>query len=88
MTVNWGNVIAVVCLALFLLICAYLYMTILNEKTRSKSSRTTFAGSFVINHTDPMKDLVTIELDVDLVDIEKSDVIMFKVVTDAKSPQN
>ena len=87
MTVNWGNIMAVACLALFLLICTYLYVTKLNEKTRPKSSRTTFAGSFVINHTDPTKDLVTIELDVDLVDIEKSDMIMFKVVSDAKSPQ-
>ncbi len=88
MIVNWGNVIAVACLALFLLICTHLYAVRYNKTLKPKSSRTTFAGSFVINHTDPTKDLVTIELDVDLVDIEKSDVIMFKVVTDTKSPQN
>lgn len=88
MAVNWANVAAIACLAIFLFGCARLYTTRRSASSKPKSTRTIYAGNFVINHTDPTTDLVRIELDVDLVDVERSDVIMFKVVTDAKSPQD
>lgn len=42
------------------------------------------AGRFVITYNDPEKNLVSIDLDVDLPDIEKSRYISFEVIVDGK----
>lgn len=49
------------------------------------------AGRFVITYNDPEKNLVSIDLDVDLPDIEKSRYISFEVIVDGKDkslPEN
>lgn len=45
----------------------------------SKANTSRPIGTFVINHTDPTKDLCTLQLDVDLDVIEASKQISFKV---------
>lgn len=46
-----------------------------------RNSKPTEAGRFVINHSDPTKDLCMLELDIDIDEIEAAGVISLDVVT-------
>lgn len=54
-----------------------------------KQNTATPVGTFIVNHTDPTKDLCTLHLDVDLDVIEGSKAISFKVaIIDDKEESN
>lgn len=46
-----------------------------------RNSKPTEAGRFIINHSDPTKDLCLLELDIDIDEIEAAGVISLDVVT-------
>jgi len=58
-------------------------------RLRKKRTMPTPVGTFIVNHTDPTKDLCTLHLDVDLDVIESSKAISFEVaIIDDKEESN
>ena len=66
-------VLLVIFLAIALLIGVFIC------RISCEKSAPTPVGTFIVNHTDPTKDLCTLHLDVDLDVIEASKAISFKV---------
>lgn len=62
--------------ALVLAIAALIFTTWVDLKAKPKD-----AGRFVINHSDPTKDLCMLELDIDIDEIEAAGVISLDVIT-------
>lgn len=62
--------------ALVLAIAALIFTTWVDRKAKPKD-----AGRFVINHSDPTKDLCMLELDIDIDEIEAAGVISLDVIT-------
>lgn len=53
-----------------------------------KKRKTLSAGYFVVTYNDEEKDLITIDLSVDLPDIERADYLLLKVKIDKKPELN
>lgn len=67
--------------ALFIFISIVIYIAYKKRKTLS-------AGYFVVTYNDEEKDLITIDLSVDLPDIERADYLLLKVKVDKKPELN
>lgn len=67
--------------ALVLAIAALIFTSWVERKSKPKN-----AGRFVINHSDPTKDLCMLELDIDIDEIEAAGVISLDVVVIDEEP--
>lgn len=80
MTVRLNNPVFFV-VALFIFISIIIYIVY-------KKRKTLHAGYFVVTYNDEEKDLITIDLSVDLPDIERADYLLLKVKIDKKPELN